>query len=144
MKKTEKENRTVVRSTRYTEKEYIQLQKRMLAMGYRSIARFTRDSVLGNGITVPRKIRLTDRGLRDQLNAINASIQKIGVNYNQTVAAINTLIVSTRENGAAPGVVHGLEKRLDKLYKETVKIPELMDVAIEVIKRAEAKVNHED
>ena len=140
----EKENRTVVRSTRYTEKEYIELQKRMLAMGYRSIARFTRDCVLGNGITVPRKIRLTDRGLRDQLNAINASIQKIGVNYNQTVAAINTLIVSTRENGAAPGVVHGLEKRLDKLYKETVKIPELMDVAIEVIKRAEAKVNHED
>lgn len=43
----EKENRTVVRSTRYTEKEYIELQKRMLAMGYRSIARFTRDCVLG-------------------------------------------------------------------------------------------------
>lgn len=138
------DNRVRFRGIRFTEKEEIILQQRINAAGYKSVSRYIRDCALGNGITVPRKIRLTDRGLRDQLNTINASIQKIGVNYNQVVAAINTLIVSTRENGAAPGVVHGLEKRLDKLYKETVKIPELMDVAIEVIKRAEAKVNEED
>lgn len=138
------DNRVRFRGIRFTEKEEIILQQRINAAGYKSVSRYIRDCALGNGITVPRKIRLTDRGLRDQLNAINASIQKIGVNYNQVVAAINTLIVSTRENGAAPGVVHGLEKRLDKLYKETVKIPELMDVAIKVIKRAEAKVNNEE
>lgn len=138
------QNRTKRYTIRFTEKEDIAFKNKLAAAGYKSFAKYIRDCALGNGITVPRKIRLTDRGLRDQLNAINASIQKIGVNYNQTVAAINTLIVSTRENGAAPGVVHGLEKRLDKLYKETVKIPELMDVAIEVIKRAEAKVNNED
>lgn len=138
------DNRVRFRGIRFTEKEEIILQQRINAAGYKSVSRYIRDCALGNGITVPRKIRLTDRGLRDQLNAINASIQKIGVNYNQVVAAINTLIVSTRENGAAPGVVHGLEKRLDKLYKETVKIPELMDVAIEVIKRAETKLNKED
>lgn len=144
MKNTEYEKRNRFHNVRFTDKEEILLQHRLNTAGYKSISRYMRDCALGNGITVPRKIRLTDRGLRDQLNAINASIQKIGVNYNQTVAAISTLIVSTRENGAAPGVVHGLEKRLDKLYKETVKIPELMDVAIEVIKRAEAKVNNED
>lgn len=138
------DNRVRFRGIRFTEKEEIILQQRINAAGYKSVSRYIRDCALGNGITVQRKIRLTDRGLRDQLNAINASIQKIGVNYNQVVAAINTLIVSTRENGAAPGVVHGLEKRLDKLYKETVKIPELMDVAIEVIKRAEAKINDKD
>lgn len=144
MKNTEYEKRNRFHNVRFTDKEEILLQHRLNTAGYKSISRYMRDCALGNGITVPRKIRLTDRGLRDQLNAINASIQKIGVNYNQTVHAINTLIVSVRENGAAPGVVHGLEKRLDKLYKETVKIPELMDVAIEVIKRAEAKINHED
>lgn len=125
---------------RFTETEYIDFTRKMEDAGYKSIARYIRDSVLGRTMYVPKKVKLTDRGLRDQLNAILASIQKIGVNYNQVVKVINTMATGdSREDKPAPSKIM-LRQEMRRLEKMTMKVSDLMDAAIAAIETAEDKI----
>lgn len=138
--KTEKNNRIHFHGLRLTEEEEILLRSRMESASYKSVSRYMRDAALGRDIIVPRKIRMTDRGLRDQLNAVNTQLQRIGVNYNQVVATVNALAKRTDAKGNPVMNSASLELKLDRLYKITLKIPTLMQTAIDVVKSAENRI----
>jgi len=134
------DQRTTIITFRFSETELIEFRSRMDAAGYKSTSRFIRDSILGRTMYVPKKVKLTDRGLRDQLNAILASIQKIGVNYNQVVKVINTMATrDPKEDKPAPSEIM-LRQEMRRLEKMTMKVGDLMDTAIAAIETAEDKI----
>ena len=91
-------NRTRVHTIRFTEEEEAQLLSDMKSHDYLSISKYIRTLVLGHRIEV-KKVKITDRSIRNQINDLSKKISSIGTNYNQVVKRYNSLAGSKRKNG---------------------------------------------
>jgi len=79
----EVDNKTTWLHVRLTEKERKQLEMQMQNIGYRSKSKYARAKILDERIKIDKNVVLTDRLLRNQINALSALVAKIGVDYNQ-------------------------------------------------------------
>ena len=60
----------------------------------------SRHRILKEMITVEKTV-VTDRTIRNQINNLSAQIERIGVNYNQAVRALNGSLNANRVKGRA-------------------------------------------
>ena len=95
-----KETRHIWHHFRVTEKEDIQIRRDMANAEYLSMSKYFRHMILKQKITV-EKVAVTDRTIRNQINNLSAQIERIGVNYNQTVRALHGALDANRVKGRA-------------------------------------------
>ena len=68
----EVDNKTTWLHVRLTEKERKQLEMQMQNIGYRSKSKYARAKILDERIKIDKNVVLTDRLLRNQINALSA------------------------------------------------------------------------
>lgn len=95
-----KETRHIWHHFRVTEKEDIQIRRDMANADYLSMSKYFRHMILKQKITV-KKVTVTDRTIRNQINNLSAQIERIGVNYNQAVRALHCALNANRVKGKA-------------------------------------------
>lgn len=95
-----KEPKCIRHYFRVTEKEDIQIRCDMANADYLSMSKFFRHRILKEKITVEKTV-VTDRTIRNQINNLSAQIERIGVNYNQAVRALNGSLNANRVKGRA-------------------------------------------
>lgn len=113
---------------RFTEEEYVNLGTIMKLEGYNSRSRFVRDRIFITSIR-RRNLSQNDANLSKQIELLNAAINKIGINYNQTVKAVNRA-VGLRDKEGNPVVtdrlmdfrLNGLKKQMDGILTEIQKL----------------------
>lgn len=113
---------------RFTEEEYVNLGTIMKLEGYNSRSRFVRDRIFITSIR-RRNLSQNDANLSKQIELLNAAINKIGINYNQTVKAVNRA-VGLRDKEGNPVVTDrlmdfrltGLKKQMDGILSEIDKL----------------------
>ncbi len=93
-----KENRSNRITIRLTDSELVELKANAASNDYLSISKYIRTVVLGRRIPI-RKVTVTDRATRNQINKLTAEISKIGVNINQVVKKLNMISTATKRNG---------------------------------------------
>lgn len=92
------ENRCIRYTVRLTAKEDIEMKSAMELEGYRSIAKYIRHRLLSKDIR-RRNLRIRDENLEKRFALFVADMKKVGVNYNQVVKAVNTLMKQHSTNG---------------------------------------------
>ena len=96
--KVMEENRCIRYTVRLTAKEDIEMKSAMELEGYRSIAKYIRHRLLSKDIR-RRNLRIRDENLEKRFALFVADMKKVGVNYNQVVKAVNTLMKQHNTNG---------------------------------------------
>lgn len=130
-----KELRTHTVKARMTEKEYLQMREQMAKVDYTSESRYIRDRVLNRCINIRKNIRLTDRNLRNQINALTAAVGKIGVDYNQATKRFNSLCKATRPDGSPVINARAANYYLSQIYYLTKDLIAAMDKVIGIVSR---------
>lgn len=130
-----KDNRTRKIQARLTEKEYIQLREQMARMDYTSESRYIRDRVLNRQIVVQKNITLTDRNLRNQINALSAAVSRIGVDYNQATKRFNSLAKQTRPDGSPVINARAANYYLSQLHLLTRQVIAELHSVVEIVSR---------
>ena len=122
-------------TVRFTEKEYLQMRTQMANMDYLSASRYIRDRVLNRQMEIRRNIRLTDRNLRNQINALTAAVGKIGVDYNQATKRFNTLAKAKRPDGSPVINARAANYYLSQLYYLTKDLIATVDKVVGIVSR---------
>ena len=78
-------------NVRFTEEEYVNLITLMDLEGYNSKSRFIRDRIFDTTLR-RRNLSKNDANTAKQYELLNSQIHKIGINYNQVVKSINTIV----------------------------------------------------
>lgn len=83
---------------RLTDSELAELKANAANNDFLSLSKYIRTVVLGRRIPI-KKVTVTDRATRNQINTLTAEISKIGININQFVKKLNTLAAAKKRNG---------------------------------------------
>lgn len=112
-------------NVRFTEEEYVNLLTLMDLEGYNSRSRFIRTRIFD---TAPRRRNLSknDANTAKQFELLNSQIHKIGVNYNQVVKSINTVVGIRDKNGKTVISSAMVEYKLGQLKKQMDNIIKLL------------------
>jgi len=128
--------RTVRINVRLTEEEYGKLRVLMTNLAYRSISNYLRDVLFKKRIVSKREVvRLTDRTLRDHINAVAFQIRKIGANYNQVVALYHTQAKMTCKDGTPWLDTNKLDAKIEELMSMTEELRNELAVLIDTVER---------
>lgn len=104
--------------------------------GYTVISCFLRDILMQKRFPYRQEIvRVTDRELRDKVNALIYQVNKIGVNYNQVVATWQRQSQQTRPDGSPYMNSRSIELRLTELMRMTEGLRDEFAVILDVIKK---------
>lgn len=120
---------------RFTEKEYVQLKAQMANDDYLSISKYIRAKTLDEHFRIRKKIVLTDRNLRNQINNLTAKIERIGVDYNQATKRFNTLSKAKRLDGTPVINARAANYYLKKLFALTKDLKEEVDNLVDMVDR---------
>ena len=104
-------------NVRFTEEEYVNLLTLMDLEGYNSRSRFIRTRIFD---TAPRRRNLSknEANTAKQYELLNSQIHKIGINYNQVVKSINT-VVGIRDKTSKTVISQAMvEYKLGQLKKQ--------------------------
>lgn len=115
-----------------TPEEYESIKADQESMDYTNLSRYLRTLVLRKKIPI-KKVVVTDRAIRKQVNDISVKISRIGSNYNQTVKGINARMNATKKNGDPVINTKYLTYQLDKLENLTSQMIELHKKLIETV-----------
>lgn len=85
-------------SFRITEDEELKLNTMMQLMGYRNRSFFIRDQLFKKRVQ-KRNLSRSEANLSRQIAQYHADIKRIGINYNQSVRALNFMAKLTDKNG---------------------------------------------
>ena len=118
---------------RFTEKQYAQLRMQMENVDFLSVSKYIRARVLDERIPIHRKLVLTDRNLRNQINRLSTTITRIGTDYNQVTRRVNALMKMKNPDGSAVVNPRSTAFFLSRLHKETLQIKLLMEQVIETV-----------
>lgn len=112
-------------NVRFTEEEYVNLLTLMDLEGYNSRSRFIRTRIFD---TAPRRRNLSknEANTAKQFELLNSQIHKIGVNYNQVVKSINTVVGIRDKNGKTVISSAMVEYKLGQLKKQMDNIIKLL------------------
>lgn len=130
-----KEPRHRLVAVRFTDKEYVQLKAQMANDDYLSVSKYIRVKTLDEHFRVRKRIVLTDRNLRNQINNLTAKIERIGVDYNQATKRFNTLTKAKRLDGTPVINARAANYYLKKLYAMTRDLKEEVNTLIEMVDR---------
>lgn len=130
-----KEPRIHMIHARLTDKEYIQFREQMANMDYLSESRYIRDRVLNRQLLVKKNITLTDRNLRNQINALSATVAKIGVDYNQATKRFNSLAKQTRPDGSPVINARAANYYLSQLHLYTRQLIAELEKVVHIVSR---------
>lgn len=118
---------------RFSEKEYAQLRMQMENVDFLSVSKYIRTKVLDGTIQISRKLVLTDRNLRNQINRLTAVIVRIGADYNQVTMKMNSLLKQKNPDGSEVINPRSASFFLSRIYKDTLSIKEAMSMVVEKI-----------
>ncbi len=91
MGRPKKENRRDKKvDVRFTQEEYMNVEKEMYALDYLSMSKYIRDTLLKKNKYKTRGV-VKDRELLSRIDNLTNRIKEIGRNYNQLVASYNRL-----------------------------------------------------
>lgn len=122
-------------TVRFTDKEYLQLKAQMANDDYLSTSKYIRVKTLDGHFRIRKKIVLTDRNLRNQINNLTAKIERIGVDYNQATKRFNTLSKAKRLDGTPVINARAANYYLKKLYALTKDLKEEVDHLVDMVDR---------
>lgn len=131
-----KEPRNRYVPVRFTEKEYAQLKAQMANDDYLSASKYIRAKTLDEHFRVRKKIVLTDRNLRNQINNLTSKIERIGVDYNQATKRFNILSKARRLDGTPVINARAANYYLKRLYALTKDLKEEVDALVDIVDRA--------
>ena len=120
-------------SLRLSEKEYLQLLTQMQSNDYRSLSRFIRDKLLDTKTVIRKNVVLTDRNLRNQINALSSNVARIGVDYNQATKKFNSLCKEKRADGSPVINARAANYYLRQVSVMTKELKEAMDKVIHLV-----------
>lgn len=122
-------------TVRFTDKEYVQLKAQMANDDYLSTSKYIRAKTLDEHFRIRKKIVLTDRNLRNQINNLTAKIERIGVDYNQATKRFNTLSKAKRLDGTPVINARAANYYLKKLFALTKDLKEEVDNLVDMVDR---------
>lgn len=122
-------------TVRFTDKEYVQLKAQMANDDYLSTSKYIRVKTLDEHFRIRKKIVLTDRNLRNQINNLTAKIERIGVDYNQATKRFNTLSKAKRLDGTPVINARAANYYLKKLFALTKDLKEEVDNLVDMVDR---------
>lgn len=102
---------------------------------YLSTSKYIRAKTLDGHFRIRKKIVLTDRNLRNQINNLTAKIERIGVDYNQATKRFNTLSKAKRLDGTPVINARAANYYLKKLYALTKDLKEEVDNMVDMVDR---------
>ena len=140
----EVDNKTTWLHVRLTEKERQQLEMQMQNIGYRSKSKYARAKILDERIKIDKNVVLTDRLLRNQINALSALVAKIGVDYNQATKRFNSIVKMKRADGSPVIDAKSANYYLKKLCGYTTDLKDLMETIIDRVEKIELKASAEE
>ena len=106
-----RKNKTVRITFRITNEEAINLDTLMSLEGFRSRSKFIRKRLFGRKIQ-RRKLISSEANICKQIEILRADIKKIGVNYNQVVKAVNTVVKLKGRDGRPVVSTRSMEYKL--------------------------------
>lgn len=124
--------RTKRYTIRFTETENEKMLSDMDSHDYLSVAKYIRDLVLNHRVKI-EKVQVTDRSLRNQINAISLKISKLGNNYNQIVHKYNYITTVKNKKGEYIVSSRATARYLTDLEKIAIEIRDLQLQLIEIV-----------
>jgi hypothetical protein len=115
-----------------TQEEYESIKADQQSMDYTNLSKYLRSLVLRKKIPI-KKVVVTDRAIRKQINDISIKIGRIGANYNQAIKKINSLAGATRKNGDPVLNTKYLTHQLDRLERMSSQVITLQQSLIETV-----------
>ena len=135
-KKVEKQTRSCLIQVRLTPEELERVKALMAISGYRVYSCFMRDLILQKRLPYRQEIEhVSPRQLSDKINVLIYQVNKIGINYNQVVAAWQKQSRQTRPDGSPYMNTHAVEARLTELMRMTEGLRDEFAVILDVIKK---------
>lgn len=105
---------------RLSEEEYTHVRALMAVAGYSSFSCFLRELIMRKRLPYRQEIsQVSDKELRERLNALVYQVNKIGINYNQVVAVWQKQARQTRPDGTPYMNTRYIEARLSELRSLT-------------------------
>ena len=115
-----RQKRTCYVQVRLSPDEMARMKALMEMGGYRLVSCFLRDILTQKRFPYrTESIRVTDRELRDRINALVYQVNRIGVNYNQVVATVQKQSRQTRSDGTPYLTARGIEGAMLELRRHT-------------------------
>lgn len=136
------EKRTKRYTIRFTESENEKMLSDMNSHDYLSVAKYIRDLVLNHRVRI-EKVRVTDRSLRNQINQISLSINKLGNNYNQIVHKYNYITTVKNSKGEYIVSSRATARYLTDLEKVSIEIRNLQLQLIEIVRSIKTSIEEE-
>lgn len=131
-----KRNRDYNLHARLNPEEKARVEALMAMGGYTSFSCYVRDLILQKRMPYRSDVaRVSDRELRDRVNALIFQVNRIGVNYNQVVAIWQKQSRQTRRDGTPYYDTQAIENRLEKLMSMTESLRDEFAVILDVIKK---------
>lgn len=115
-----------------TPEEYESVKADQQSMDYTNLSKYLRTLVLRKKIPI-KKVVVTDRAIRKQVNDISVKISRIGANYNQVVMKINSMAGATRKNGDPVLNTKFLTHQLDRLESISAQMISLQQALLETV-----------
>lgn len=115
-----------------TWEEYESIKADQQGMDYTNLSKYLRALVLRKKIPI-KKVVVTDRAIRKQVNDISVKISRIGANYNQVVKKINSMAGATRKNGDPVLNTKFLTHQLDRLESISAQMISLQQALLETV-----------
>lgn len=129
---------------RFTEKEYDKLALRMSLSGYNNRSKFIRETIL-TGRLQRRNYSKTDSNLVREIAMLRSELRQIGINYNQRVKALNTIVKLRDKNGHSLINSHDIDRdmtEMKKMMDGMVKIVQDISVRVEEPHNEETSTFH--
>ena len=131
-----KQRRTCLIQVRLTPEEMARVKALMELSGYTVYSCFLRELILQKRLPYRQEIEhVSPRQLSDKINVLIYQVNKIGINYNQVVAAWQKQSRQTRPDGSPYMNTHAVEARLTELMRMTEGLRDEFAVILDVIKK---------
>lgn len=130
------EIRSRIVGVRFSEKEFEKLKLQMDLAGYRSMSIYIRDVIFSTRVR-RRNYSKTDSNLVRQVTMLRSELRQIGVNYNQRVKALNTLIKIRDRKG-------NLIVNMRDIDRDTLEMKRMMEGMVKVVNELYSHVMETD
>ena len=131
-----RKNRTIIVKVRLTEDEFSRMKALMELGGYPTVSSFLREVITKRRLPGRReKGPVDDAVLREKMNALIYQVNRIGVNYNQFVAAYQRQSRQTRPDGTPYLNTRLLDEKVTALMRSTEGLRDEFAVLLDIVKR---------
>ena len=131
-----RQKRTCYVQVRLSPDEMARMKALMEMGGYRLVSCFLRDILTQKRFPYrTENVRVTDRELRDRINALVYQVNRIGVNYNQVVASWQKQAQQVRPDGTPYLNTRSVETKLTELMRLTEGLRDEFAVILDVVRK---------